>query len=127
MCTEAKQTEEPYNKDIIRQMKPGELTHMDLWGKYEIMSINGHQYYALFIDDASCYMVLHFLKRKDEATQAVKNYFTHLSTHGRIPWVMCTDRGKEFVNQQLQTWCQECGIDNQLMVLYSPSQNGIAE
>ena len=126
-CTEAKLTEEPYNKKVERQTKPGELTHMDLWGKYDIMSINGHQYYALFVDDASRYITLHFLKRKDEATQAVKNYLTHLSTHGRTPRAMRTDRGKEYVNEPLQTWCRERGIDTQLTAPYSPSQNGIAE
>jgi hypothetical protein len=52
-CTEAKQTEEPYNKRENRQTMPGELTHIDLWGKYNITSINGHQYYILFVDDAS--------------------------------------------------------------------------
>ena len=100
---------------------------MDLWGKYDVMSINGHQYYALFVDDASRYITLHFLKRKDEATQAVKNYLTHLSTHGRTPRAMRTDRGKEYVNEPLQTWCRERGIDTQLTAPYSPSQNGIAE
>ena len=126
-CTEAKLTEEPYNKKVERQTKPGELTHMDLWGKYDVMSINGHQYYALFVNDASRYITLHFLKRKDEATQAVKNYLTHLSTHGRTPRAMRTDRGKEYVNEPLQTWCRERGIDTQLTAPYSPSQNGIAE
>lgn len=67
-CMEAKQTEEPYNKHVERQTKLGELTHMDLWGKYEIRSINGHQYYILFVDDASRYMTTHFLKGKNEAT-----------------------------------------------------------
>ena len=126
-CTEAKQFEEPYNKKATRQTKPGELTHIDLWGKYEVTSINGHQYYALFVDDASRYMTLRFLKGKNEAAQVVKNYLTHLETHGRTPRAIRTDRGKEFVNEALQSWCQSKGIDNQLTAPYSPSQNGIAE
>ncbi len=52
-CTEAKQNEEPHNKEINRQTKPGELTHIDVWGRYEIASINGHQYFILFVDDAT--------------------------------------------------------------------------
>lgn len=67
MCMEAKQTEEPYNKHVEQQTKPGELTHMDLWGKYEIRSINRHQYYILFVDDVLQYMTTHFLKGKNEA------------------------------------------------------------
>ena len=46
-CMEAKMTEEPYNKNTVKETRPGRLTHMDLWDKYDIMSINGHQYYAL--------------------------------------------------------------------------------
>ena len=51
-CTEAKQTEEPFNKTTNRVMKPSELTHIDVWGKYRVASINGNQYYTIFVDDA---------------------------------------------------------------------------
>lgn len=51
----------------------------------------------------------------------------HLETHGQIPQAMRTNRGKEFVNEALQSWCQSKGIENQLTALYSPSQNGVAE
>ena len=51
-CTEAKQHIKPFPKSSIRKTKAGELTHIDLWGKYSIRSINGHQYYLLLVDDA---------------------------------------------------------------------------
>ena len=41
-CTEAKQTEELFNKMSNHIMKPGELTHIDVWGKYSIKSIHGN-------------------------------------------------------------------------------------
>ena len=41
-CTEAKMTELPYPKSQRRYETPGILTHMDVWGKYDITSINGH-------------------------------------------------------------------------------------
>jgi transposase InsO family protein len=37
------------------------------------------------------------------------------------------DRGKEFINETLKTWCRENGIDIQMTMPYSPSQNGVAE
>jgi len=52
-CTEAKLSETPYGPTSGRPMKPGELTHMDLWGKYNVASINGNQYYLLMVDDAA--------------------------------------------------------------------------
>ena len=50
-CTEAKQHVEPFPKMSKRSTEPGELMHIDLWGKYVIKSINGNQYYLLFMDD----------------------------------------------------------------------------
>ena len=54
-CIEAKQSTKPFNKTKSEKMPTikGELTHIDLWGKYDITSINGNQYYILFIDDAT--------------------------------------------------------------------------
>ena len=51
-CTEAKQHVEPFPKIVNRNMQTGDLTHIDLWGKYAIRSINGNQYYIVLVDDA---------------------------------------------------------------------------
>jgi hypothetical protein len=107
MCTEAKQHEEPYGKSANRQTKPGELTHIDLWGKYDIASINRHQYSILFVGNATQYITTQFLKKKDEVMQAVKDYLTHLGAHSKPPSATCTDQGKEFINQELKSWCHE--------------------
>jgi hypothetical protein len=50
-CTEAKQHVEPFPKIINRNTQTGDLTHIDLWGKYAIRSIN-NQYYIVLVDDA---------------------------------------------------------------------------
>jgi hypothetical protein len=70
--------ETPFNKKSERITEPGELTHIDLWGKYETMSINGHQYYIVFVDDVARWTTVNFLKRKDEAAQRVKEYLAYL-------------------------------------------------
>jgi hypothetical protein len=77
-CTEAKQSVIPFNKGMEHDSEPGELTHVDVWGKYSVSSINGFQYYLLMVDDASRYVMVEFLKSKDQAMQKLKNYFTHL-------------------------------------------------
>ncbi len=84
----------------------GELTHMDLWGKYDVSSINGHQYYLLLVDDATRYVTVYFLKGKHEAAQHVKNYLTYLHVRGISTHAIRVDRGTE---------------------TYSPSKNGVAE
>ena len=53
-CIEAKQSVKPYAKqsETVHTNK-GEITYMDLWGKYDVMSINGHQYYLVLVDNAT--------------------------------------------------------------------------
>ena len=126
-CTEAKLSVKPFGKTPERDTKLGELTHIDLWGKYDIMSITGHQYYIVFVDDHSRYVTVQFLKTKDEANEKIKSYITHQKIRGHAPQALRADRGTEFVNEDLVTWTWEQGIDIQLTAPYSPSQNGIAE
>jgi hypothetical protein len=77
-CTEAKQHVEPFPKITNRNTQTGDLTHIDLWGKYAIRSINGNQYYIVLVDDAQRYISVEFLKEKNQVSQAVMNYLTYL-------------------------------------------------
>lgn len=43
-CTKAKRSVAPFNQSSKRETKPGDLTHMDLWGKYDTVSIQGNHY-----------------------------------------------------------------------------------
>jgi hypothetical protein len=61
-CMEAKLFEAPYSPAIGTETKVGELMHVDLWGKYDIKSIHGNQYYLLLIDDAARHITVEFLK-----------------------------------------------------------------
>ena len=126
-CTEAKLSEAPYGPASGRQTKPGELTHIDLWGKYDVESIHRNQYYLLMVDDAACYITVEFLKTKDQAAQKIMNYMMYLKTRGKTPCAIHTDRGTEFMNETLKIWCQSQGIELQVTAPYSPSQNGVAE
>jgi hypothetical protein len=127
-CTQAKQTRKPFDaKSEKPRGNKGELTHMDLWGKYNRTSINGNQYYLLLVDDATRYVTVYFLKGKHEVMQYVKEYLTHLHVRGISTHAIRADRGTEFVNRDLQRWCHEKGMEVQLTAPYSPSQNGVAE
>jgi hypothetical protein len=81
-CMEAKQYIELFDKGPDKQLAPGDLTHIDLWGKYELASINGNQYYIVLIDDATQFITVDFLKTKDQASTKVKNYLAYLKTQG---------------------------------------------
>jgi hypothetical protein len=126
-CTEAKQAHCPFPSIAAHTITVGHLTHIDLWGKYAVHSINGNQYYILFVDDYSCYVTVQFLKSKDQAAQSVRDYITHLNNREITTRAIRVDRGTEFINEPLKTWCAEKGIEIQMTAPYSPSQNGVAE
>ncbi len=52
-CTEAKQSVILFNKKGEHDTEPGDLTHINVWGKYDVALINNFQYYLLLVDDAS--------------------------------------------------------------------------
>jgi len=126
-CTEAKHSEKPFGLAEKRVTKLGELTHVDLWGKYEIASIHGSQYYLIMIDDASRYVTVEFLKKKSHASTKISEYMTHQIAKGRSPCAIKMDRGSEFVNEELTKRCHSQGIHFQMTAPYSPSQNRVAK
>ena len=107
--------------------EPGELTHVDLWGKYDVESIHGNSYYLLLIDDASHFTTVEFLKTKNQAAQKIKDYMAYLKARDHLPCAIQMDLRTEFVNEELHTWCHSQGIHFQMTAPYSPSQNGVAE
>jgi hypothetical protein len=126
-CIQAKHSEKPFGQHTTRETHPGELTHIDLWGKYEIASINGAYYYLLMIDDTSRHTTVVFLKSKDQAAQRVKEYLTYITTRNKLPTAIRIDRGTEFANADLKSWCGHHGIEIQMTAPYFPFQNGVAE
>ena len=80
-CTEAKQSVIPFNKKGEQETEPGEVTHIDVQGKYNVASINGFYYYLLMVDNILQYIIVEFIKLKDQVVQKVRNYFTHLQTY----------------------------------------------
>ena len=127
-CIEGKHTIKSFpNKSTSMHRQKGELTHIDLWGKYDVISINGHQYYLLLVDDATRYVSLYFLKGKHEANTYIKYYLAHLHVKGITTHAIRVDRGTEFINKDLETWCQEKGMTIQKTAPYSPSQNRVTE
>jgi hypothetical protein len=120
-CIEAKMSQAPYGLTKEKLSEPGELTHIDLWGKYDVESIHGNSHYLLLIDDASRYTTVEFLKTKSQAAQRIQEYMTHLKAQGRSPCAIRMDRGTKFVNEDLCTWCHSQGIHFQMTAPYSPS------
>ena len=70
---------------------------------------------------------LTFLKHKDDASKAIKDYVAYLKARKLQPTAFRCDQGAEFVNDNLKQWLRGQGIELQTTAPYSPSQNGAAE
>jgi GAG-pre-integrase domain len=81
-CTEAKLSQLPFGVITPCITKPGELTHVDLWGKYPVQSINGNLYYLVMVDDASRFTTVNFIKTKAQAADKIKNDIVYLTARG---------------------------------------------
>ena len=79
------------------------------------------------MDDAKRFTTIECVKKKSDAAQAVINYLAHLKTQGQHLKGIQIDCGKEFVNEKLENWGKELGMEIHYTVPYSPSQNSIAE
>ena len=53
------------------------------------------------------------MKSKTEAVQQVKNYLAHLITQDKSPKAIRFDNGKKFLNEELESWCAQQGIEIQ--------------
>jgi hypothetical protein len=63
------------------------------------------------VDDAKCYATVDFLKEKLDTSQGVINYLAHLMMQGQKPKAIQIGCSREFVNEKLETWCKEHGIE----------------
>ena len=127
-CTEAKQSIKLFLvKAEHCSERSRKLTHINVWGKFPVTSIDGYQYFIAFVDDHSWYTTTEGLKNKSEVAQKVKDYIMYLWNKGMIPEAISFNEGGEFLVGELQEWLKKNGILAQLTVLYSPSQNSVVE
>jgi transposase InsO family protein len=119
------------HQSLTRGSAPLQLLHMDLCGPFRIPSSGGALYFMVIIDDYSRYIWLRLLKKKDEATQHIKDFKAwaetlHSGAGLRIKQVRF-DGGGEFMSGELRSYLTSAGISIQVTVPDTPSQNGVAE
>lgn len=127
-CILGKLTRRKFPKKATRRAsRPLELVHSDV-GVVNTLSLGGHRYYVVFVDDHTRRTFLYLMKTKDEV-------ITHLDTFvrlaerqtGRKLQKIRSDRGGEYCSEAMKKYCQARGIVHELTAPYSPAQNGVAE
>src|SRR5882724_10405435 len=103
--------------------------HVDLMGPMNPEARWSHARFCLIInDDWSGFAFVFNLCHKDETAKTIISLdkAIEMKFWKRIH-TLRTDNGGEFVNQQLQEYCQDRGISLITSVAYNPELNGRAE
>ena len=128
-CIQGKQTrEEIPKKGKNKVFQPRELVTSDVWGKSLVKSLTGKEYYVSFIDVATRFSLVTFLKQKSNVLATFKDYhvFIETQTGNKIKRLRSDNRG-EYINEGFKTYCKEHGIHIEYTAPHSPHQNGIVE
>jgi hypothetical protein len=128
-CAKAKSARQPFPKESkTRATKYGERVHWDLWGPASIKSLAGNSYVAARIDDATRETRLYFQANKSQTVNSYKMDEAYIETQtGNRIKVVRSDRGGEFLSDQMVNHQNQRGTIRELTVHDSPPQNGVAE
>ena len=109
-CTLAKHHRLPFPHSGSSSSAPLELMHMDVCGPLQVPSPDGSVYLATFTDDYTRLTHVVPLKHKSEVPAAVKATVVLWENQiGRRLKTVRTDRGREYVNSDLQGWFSSKG------------------
>lgn len=128
ICELAKQARVTFPIQGYKPTKPFHLIHSDVWGPSRIPTMNGKRWFVNFIDDHSRVTWTFFIKEKSEVSDVFQRFYKLIKTqfHSKIQ-IFRSDNGKEFFNQNLESFFEKKGIVHQSSCVYTPQQNGIAE
>lgn len=93
------------------QSNIGELIHMDLMGPITLEGLNGEKYVLSMLDERSKIGIAKPLRQKSVTTSTVISVLKQFErrTGNRVKRIRF-DRGKEFLNEQLNSFLQSNGI-----------------
>lgn len=127
-CVMGKHSRDSFGDSTTQTSRRLELVHMDVLGPLEVKSLGGSRYVATFLDDFSGMSVVRPLEHKSDVPDVVKQVvqFLELQTGDKLLAVR-TDRGGEYVNDELRAYFASKGVVHQTTAPYTPQQNGKAE
>lgn len=110
-CIKGKQQRKSFKPSRTRAVDKLELIHTDLCGSMEETSIGGAKYMLTFVDDHTKKVFIYFLEYKNQTTKFFKIFKAMIENQtGQKIKCILSDRGKEYVNDDLKNTLQEAGI-----------------
>lgn len=129
ICIQSKMTRKEFAKEKPKTSKTIlDVVNSDLCGAFRTQTHGGKKYFLTFIDEHSRYTKVYLLNNKSEVNQKTREFIQLMKTqNGKYPKMFNTDRGGEYVNEEMQTYLNKLGIKFQYTTPYTPQLNGIAE
>jgi hypothetical protein len=109
ICPLAKQSRLPFSPSTISSIKPFEIIHCDIWGRYRHPSLTGAHYFLTIVDDFSRFTWIFLMRHKNEAQSLLKNFFSFVRTQFETQIkTFRSDNGGEFIS--LRSFFQNHGV-----------------
>ena len=126
-CEEGKQSKGPHPPST-HSASIGQQISSDICGPFDTQSIEGHNYFATFIDVKSRFGMIAFLKKRSDIHTHILHIFELIKAkHGRFPQYIRSDNAGEYKSLYLLQQYKERGIIHITTVPYTPEENSIAE
>ncbi|CAL1410296.1 unnamed protein product [Linum trigynum] len=127
-CVEAKTTRISFPSSTTIITEPFHLVHTDLWGPSRVTSRHGYKYFALFVDHATRYTWVYFLRLKSDLLAVATEFLTMIQTQfDRTVRVVRSDSGGEFSSFPLLNIYKSRGILTHKSCPGMSQQNGLVE
>ncbi|CAL1369837.1 unnamed protein product [Linum trigynum] len=128
-CIQAKTTQISFGSSDTQYAAAFDLVHTDLWGPPPTTSRMGYRYFALFIDHATRYCWVYFLRKKSELCGIAHEFvqMVRRTQFGKTVKIIRSDPGGEFNSTPLLTFYRQHEILSQLSCPGVSQQNGLVE
>ena len=131
-CKVGRSSEKPHpTKDHQYKAKEQfELVHTDIAGPFSPKSAygRGYQYNLVTVDEFSRKSWCIPLKKKSNTKVALKEWIAGTENEvGKKVKNIRSDCGREYIDNSLETWFKEHGIQHQTIPTRSPQNNGVSE
>ena len=86
-----------------------------------------NRYFMAMIDGYSRYAKVFLLNKQSEVTAKIKECVSYVKTQfGKSPKKIRSDRGGEYISNELQEFLKHDGMEVEMICPYLPQQNGRA-
>lgn len=127
-CATRKHIKGPFPSSESNTIDIIQLVHYDLFGMLPVTSLGGYLYYAIFLDDFSHKTCFYFLKNKDEVFKWICSFKALVGNQSRKKIkILTTDNGTKHKSNEFNDFCREASIKREIIVPYTPEQNGVTE